>query len=155
MLKYEIFCFWDFYILLSKLQKIIRMLAKYYTFAGVLRMLAKYYTFTGDRFWAILRMLAKYYTFAGVLRMLAKYYTFAGVLRMLAILRMLALQGDWICTKICDSLSSLSVWYIIAQEQRKESRGTCTKSNINKKRHDFPMNRISTCKIPGFFCVFF
>ena len=84
MLKYEIFCFWDFYILLSKLQKIIRMLAKYYTFAGVLRMLAKYYTFTGDRFWAILRLLAKYYTFAGVLRMLAKYYTFAGVLRMLA-----------------------------------------------------------------------
>ena len=69
------------------------MLAKYYTFAGVLRMLAKYYTFTGDRFWAILRLLAKYYTFAGVLRMLAKYYTFAGVLRMLAILRMLALQG--------------------------------------------------------------
>ena len=74
------------------MQKIIRILAKSSTFAGVLRILAKYYTFTGDRFWEILRILAKYSTFTGVLRILAKSSTFTGVLRILAILRILALH---------------------------------------------------------------
>ena len=71
-------CFWNFYILPSKLQKIIRLLAFYVCWRSIIRLRV-------TDFGRFLRMLVKYYTFAGVLRMLAKYYTFAGVLRLLAL----------------------------------------------------------------------
>ena len=80
MLKYEIFCFWDFYILLSKLQK-------NYTYAGEVLYVYGWqilsdFTYAGEVLYVCWR-----FTYAGEVLYVCWRFTYAGVLRLLALQR--------------------------------------------------------------------
>ena len=71
VLKYEIFCFWDYYILLSKLQKIIRM-------AGEVLYVCWRSTYAGEALYVYGWQILSDFTYAGEVLYVCWRFTYAG-----------------------------------------------------------------------------